>query len=205
MKLILLGGRPCSGKTTLACRLGELWNMDVIHLDEFARECIDFSTADNPNMYRWKEGGLIELLQKDPGELLNEYINTYEEMLPLLMNKLNTSSRKLAVIEGAMLLPAFIGKFKNSHDVKTCYLLTDDAFVNEKYHEREYVQDMLLKPGGRKAVDNLLERDSLFARYITDEVEKYALPVIFINSYDTMVSALTHLEKFWGLNLAKGQ
>jgi len=194
MKLFLLGGRPCSGKTTLAGKLGEKWNIDVIHLDEFARECIDKSTADHPNMHRWKAGNLIKLLQKDPAVLLNEYINTYVEMLPFLLRKIDASAKQAAILEGAMLLPGFIDAFKNKHVVNTCYLVTDDAFVREKYYGRDYVQDMLKKQGGINAVKSLLERDSLFAGYMSDEVEKYALPTISIKSNDSIELTLSRLE-----------
>ena len=37
MKLYLLGGRPCSGKTTLAYNLGNIHGIDVEYLDVFAQ------------------------------------------------------------------------------------------------------------------------------------------------------------------------
>lgn len=205
MKLFLLGGRPCSGKTTLADKLGEKLNIDVIHLDEFARDCIDNSTADHPNIHRWKECNLVELLEKEPANLLCDYINTYEEMLPFLLRKIDASAKQAAILEGAMLLPGLIDAFKNKHVIKTCYLQTDDAFVFEKYCRRDYVQDMIKKPEGKKAVDNLLGRDSLFAGYISDEIEKYALPKLFIHSNDTIELTLSHLEVILELSLLPGK
>jgi len=205
MKLFLLGGRPCSGKTTLAGKLGEKWNIDVIHLDEFARECIEKSTADHPNMHRWKAGNLVKLLRKDPAILMSEYIDTYTEMLPFLLGKIDASTTQVAILEGAMLLPGFIHAFKNKHVVKTCYLQTDDAFVFEKYYSRDYVQDMLTKTNGKKAVENLLGRDSLFGGYISDEVEKYALPMIPIKSNDSIELTLSRLEVILELSPLPGK
>lgn len=108
MKLFLIGGRPCSGKTTLAYKLGKKYNMDVTNLDEFTRECINNSTDENPNMYRWKNLNLNELLQKEPLELFCEYVRTYEEMLPSLLRAINKSKMNVSILEGSILLPKLV-------------------------------------------------------------------------------------------------
>ncbi len=199
MKLFLIGGRPCSGKTTLAKKLGEKWNTDVIHLDEFALKCIANSTTDNPNIYKWKNMDLLELFQEDPLVLFHEYLRTYEEMLPFLLNAINRSDNKISILEGTILLPEFINEFKKSHDVKICYLATDDAFVRGRYHSRAYAQEMLKNPYGKKAVNNLLRRDSIFSEYLNDEIAKHALPKIVIHEDDDIEIAQKSLELIFGL------
>ncbi|WP_425448519.1 hypothetical protein [Dethiothermospora halolimnae] len=52
MKLYLLGGRPCSGKTTFAYHLGEKFGIKVWYLDVFAYEHIEASTIETPSIYR---------------------------------------------------------------------------------------------------------------------------------------------------------
>lgn len=199
MKLLLIGGRPCSGKTTLANQLGEQHNIAVDHLDVFAQECIDHSSKDNPNIYSWKNMDLVEMFQKDPNELFREYVKTYEDMLPFLMNTIVMSDKKVSILEGSILLPKFIDKFKKSHEVKICYLVTNNDFVRERYYRRGYVQDMLKKPNGKKAVNNLLLRDSLFSEYVNDEIEKHALPKIVIYADADFEVALKSLGVILGI------
>jgi len=199
MKLFLLGGRPCSGKTTLAYKLSKKHNIDVNYLDEFTQECINKSTADNPNLYKWKSMNLIELLQKDPHELFYEYVKTYEEMRPSLLKIIDKSKTNALILEGSILLPKFIDDFKKDHEIRVCYLFTDDDFVKERYFRRDYVVDMLGDAKGNIAISNLLERDSFFSEYINNEIEKYALPKLVINANDDIELAINKLEAILGI------
>ncbi|MFO7656734.1 MAG: hypothetical protein R6W78_06670 [Bacteroidales bacterium] len=199
MKLFLIGGRPCSGKTTLSFKLGRKHNINVDCLDVFAQEFINQSTEDYPNMYNWKDTNLIEMLQKEPKEQYRDYIKTYEEMLPFLLKAIDVSEKKESILEGSILLPKFVEVFKKSHVVKICYLLTDDAFVRERYYSRDYVQNMLNKPKGKKALNNLLLRDSLFSGYINDEIKNFALPKIVIHADDDVETNLKRLEAALGM------
>jgi uridine kinase len=199
MKLFLIGGRPCSGKTTLASQLGKKFNINVNHLDFFAQECINNSTEQNTYLYRWKDSNLVELLQKNPVELFFDYVRTYEEMLPFLLKAIEMSEEKVSILEGTILLPKFIDELRKNHDVKICFLVTDDAFVRERYYSRGYVQDMLNNPNGNKAVENLLNRDSVFSGYIMDEIEKHAFPKIVIHEDDAPETTLKRLEVVLGI------
>jgi len=58
---------------------------------------------------------------------------------------------------------------------------------------------MLTKPNGEIAVANLLERDSIFANYLTNEIEKYSLPRIYIKSGNDIEEEMIVLEKILGL------
>ena len=199
MKLFIIGGRPCSGKTTLAYKLSKKYNIDVNHLDEFTQECINHATEENQYMYRWKNSNLIELLQKEPHVLFYEYVKTYEEMLHSLLKAFDHSKMKVSILEGSILLPKIINDFKKSHEIRVCYLVTDDDFVKERYFRRDYVVDMLGEPKGNIAIRNLLERDSIFSEYINNEIEKYALPKLVINTDDDIELVFNKLEAILGI------
>jgi len=199
MELYLLGGRPCSGKTTLSYYLGQKHKIEVRYLDVFAQKCIDESTIDTPNIYRWKDNDLVEVLQKNPSILFNEYIGFYEEIFPQLIDELDSIKDKKIILEGSIFLPKFIDVLKEKYDVNICYLVTYDDFVKEKYIKRDYVQDMLTKPNGEIAVANLLIRDSIFANYLSNEIEKYSLPRIDIKSGNDIEEEMSILEKILGL------
>lgn len=180
MELYILGGRPCSSKTTLSYYLGKQCKIDVFYLDTFAQSCVKNATALTHNIYRWKDRELVDLMQKEPHILFDEYLGFYEEMFPLLEEKLLSIDKDKLIIEASILLPKFIRRLKENFEVRVCYLLTTDVFVEKKYSKRDYVKDMITKPNGRVALDNLLRRDSIFAKYICDELKKYSYPKLDI-------------------------
>jgi len=200
MKLFLLGGRPCSGKTTLANRLGKKYHIEVYSLDEFVQDCINHSNEENILLYRWKSLNIIELLQDEPINLFNDYIRIYEIILPDLLQTINTSKRNALLLEGSILLPQFIDYFKKQHDVRVCYLDTHDDFVTEKYLEREYAFNMLKSKNGQIAIKHLLERDSIFAQFINNEIEKNAFTKLMIDADSDIESVLRKLEAILEFN-----
>lgn len=199
MKLFLLGGRPCSGKTTLAARFGQKYNIAVDYLDVFAQRCIDASSEDNPNIFRWKNRDLVDVFQKEPKDLFFEYINTYEEMLTYLFEHINGIKKDMVILEGSILLPKFLSQFKEKYEIEVCYLLTDDIFVGERYVKRDYVLEMLKKNTGKKALDNILERDAIFAKYLVEEIEAFNLPTINIDGNIPMEETMKMLEDVFKL------
>lgn len=199
MNLYLLGGRPCSGKTTTAYYLGEKHKLTVWYVDVFAQKYIDESTSQTPFTYEWKTTEMVNILQAKPEILFENYVKSYEEIFPLFLKDLEESGIDNLILEGSLLLPKFINTLKERFDTKVCYLISDDDFVKERYVQRDYVQDMLTKPQGELALKNLLKRDSIFAKYILSEIEKYSLPSLKLD-YDTDPNTeIAYLEKLFSL------
>lgn len=194
MELFVLGGRPCSGKTTLSYYLGKQCKIDVFYLDTFAQTCIKNATAITPNIYRWKDSDLVDLLQKEPHILFDEYISFYEEMFPFLEDKLLSINKNKLIVEASILLPKFIEKLKENFEIKVCYLITTDDFVKENYIKRDYVKNMMSKPNGGVALANLLLRDAIFAKYICDELEIFSYPKIDIIKGNDIAQTIKQLR-----------
>ncbi|WP_425448518.1 hypothetical protein [Dethiothermospora halolimnae] len=135
------------------------------------------------------------MLQKEPQILFNEYIELYEALFPLLIKELDTVEDEKIILEGSILLPKFIEKLKEKHDVEICYMITDDNFVNKKYIKRDYVQEMLTKLNGEIALKNLLARDQIFAKYILDELEKHPFIKIHMEADNGFEGYFIKLQK----------
>ena len=182
MKIYLLGGRPCSGKTTIAYELGQKYNMDVKYLDVYAQELIDNSTPKTPNIFSWKGISLTQAMNGSPEVLFDTYLNAYDEMTPFFLDMLSNLDSQKIILEGAILTPKFVSLLENQYETKVCFLLTDDDFVREKYIKRDYAQEMIRQVGGKQSLENLLKRDSIFAKYIVKELKKYNYPSLEIHN-----------------------
>ena len=182
MKIFLLGGRPCSGKTTIAYQLGQKYNIDVKYLDVYAQELIDNSTPKTPNIFSWKGISLTQAMNGSPEVLFDTYLKAYDEMIPFFLDMISKLESKKIILEGSILTPKFVSLLEKQYDTQVCYLLTDDNFVREQYIKRDYAQNMIKEVDGKQSLENLLERDSIFAKYIIKEIKKYNYPSLEIHN-----------------------
>ena len=182
MKIYLLGGRPCSGKTTIAYKLGQKYNIDVKYLDVYAQKLIDNSTPKTPNIFSWKGISLTQAMNGSPEVLFDTYLKAYDEMIPFFLDMISKLESKKIILEGSILTPKFVSLLEKQYDTQVCYLLTDDNFVREQYIKRDYAQDMIKELNGKQSLENLLQRDSIFAKYIIKEIKKYNYPSLEIHN-----------------------
>lgn len=182
MKIYLLGGRPCSGKTTIAYQLGQKYNIDVKYLDVYAQELIDNSTPKTPNIFSWKGISLTQAMNGSPEVLFDTYLKAYDEMIPFFLDMISKLESKKIILEGSILTPKFVSLLEKQYDTQVCYLLTNDNFVREQYIKRDYAQNMIKEVDGKQSLENLLERDSIFAKYIIKEIKKYNYPSLEIHN-----------------------
>ncbi len=166
MKLYIIGGRPCSGKTTIAHKLGLKSGLEVIYGDLFALAMVHTSDSTNQELLKWKNQALIDILQDDPNKLAIDYINFHKELNPLILKELLSKGNKDLILEGTNFLPEFVKELEKHFDVEVQYIKTSDDFVNEKYVTRDYVIELLKHDNGQNALLNLLERDRLYSKYM---------------------------------------
>lgn len=178
MKLYIIGGRPCSGKTTFAHRLGELTKYKVHYLDVFAWEQVEQSTSDQKQCYKWKTNEMVVILQENPEQLCEDYIAFYDEIFPALIPFLKNSNDEVLILESAMLLPKYIKQLQTQFACEVVYLKTSDEFVRDVYPLRDYAKGMITTKKGEIALENLLQRDSLFASKLYEEAAKLDYTII---------------------------
>ncbi len=197
MKLYVIAGRPCSGKTTLTARLSNVFNIEAMYLEVFCHEKTVSAKPDNEIMYKWKDFNLVKALDQEPNILFLEYLKYYDELFPMLLNHLKTLDKKSLVIEGAIILPKYIGELKKHFEVNYLYLELADEIVDLKYRLRNYAIDLAKTKEGEIALERLIKRDVLFAKYIKDECQKGNHKLISITSESEFERLFEVVKKDW--------
>ena len=200
MKLYVIAGRPCSGKTTFAYNIGNRNNIEVMYLDVFANEEAQKATTDKPELYKWKTMDLVDILQDNPKTLLKDYLSFYRELFPLFLDFLRNKTTKELIIESAMLLPQYVKLLEEEFDTKAVYLRSSDDFVKDVYPKRDYAIEMMKTKKGKTALKNLLERDSLFATKLYADAEKIGYTVMNIKNTHDFDVVFPEVEKFLGFS-----
>ena len=197
MKLYILGGRPCSGKTTYAYHLGKRNNVEVMYLDVFAHEQSQQASDIDSQLYKWKTVDMIDILQDDPKKLFNDYLLFYEELFPMFLDYIMNSDKESLIIESSMLLPKYVKLLEKEFEVQVTYLQTTDEFVRTTYPKRDYALEMLKSEKGEKALHNLLERDVIFSKYLYEQAIEYGYNIIKINRESEFENTFYEVEKYF--------
>lgn len=197
--LYLLGGRPCSGKSTFSLKLHEKTKYKYVNLDAFIDQLVEESTSLKPELYKWKTLDMIEILQDEPEILFQDYIKLYDESLNDVLTLINDDKHEHIILEGSFLLPKYISAFQKISKVIIVYIQTSDSFVNLSYPTRGYVQSMLKTAKGEIALNHLLERDRIFSSYITEQANINHFKIIEIKDQNDFDNAYQKLLNTFSL------
>lgn len=186
-KILLIGGSPCSGKSTLSEYLCSKYNFQYIKVDDYMGKHIDEADEkQHPILYKWKTTPWFELFSREVDVQLEEEINFYyEEWEFLKRDILNDDMGEDLIIEGCGLLPSLVTSLYNKSHI--FYMIPEEKFQIEKYSLRDWAFDILKEADDpKKAFDNWMNRDIRFAKYIKQEAESLYFPVFITDGRKTV-------------------
>ena len=162
MMLYMIGGSPCSGKSTIASLLARQYQLLHIKLDDLVDEMMSQASADSQP---------ICLLRQDrnPEEMADEEWRFYEEIFPYVKSYLIKNQDRPLLVEGAGLLPHLVKELEWPASSYLCLTPTAD-FQKKHYRQREWVSYVLEgTTNPEQAFENWMQRDILFAQMVRKE------------------------------------
>ena len=169
MVLYMIGGSPCSGKSTIASLLARQYQLLHIKLDDLVEEMMSQASADSQP---------ICLLRQDrnPEEMADEEWRFYEEIFPYVKSYLIKNQNRPLLVEGAGLLPHLVKKLECQASSYLCLTPTAD-FQKKHYIQREWVPYVLEgTTNPDQAFENWMQRDILFAQMVRKEAVLLGYP-----------------------------
>ena len=169
MMLYMIGGSPCSGKSTIASLLARQYQLLHIKLDDLVEEMMSQASADSQP---------ICLLRQDrnPEEMADEEWRFYEEIFPYVKSYLIKNQDRPLLVEGAGLLPHLVKELECPASSYLCLTPTAD-FQKKHYKQREWVPYVLEgTTNPEQAFENWMQRDILFAQMVRQEAMKLGYP-----------------------------
>ena len=167
--LYMIGGSPCSGKSTIASLLARQYQLLHIKLDDLVEEMMSQASADSQP---------ICLLRQDrnPEEMADEEWRFYEEIFPYVKSYLIKNQDRPLLVEGAGLLPHLVKELECPASSYLCLTPTAD-FQKKHYIQREWVPYVLEgTTNPEQAFENWMQRDILFAQMVRKEAMKLGYP-----------------------------
>lgn len=181
-RVLLIGGSPCAGKSTVSELICKKFNFQYIKVDDYMDKHIkEANEIDHPKISLWKTTPWHELFSREVETQFNEEVECYHETWHMLKRDiLEDANQGDLLVEGCGLLPKFIHTL--FEDATICYMVPEEAFQVEKYASRDWAYHLLKDAKDPKiAFDNWMARDMMFAKYIKDEAEKYNYPVFLVD------------------------
>ena len=169
MVLYMIGGSPCSGKSTIDSLLARQYQLLHIKLDDLIDEMMSQASADSQP---------ICLLRQDrnPEEMADEEWRFYEEIFPYVKSYLIKNQNRPLLVEGAGLLPHLVKELECPASSYLCLTPTAD-FQKKHYIQREWVPYVLEgTTNPKQAFENWMQRDILFAQMVLKEAVLLGYP-----------------------------
>ena len=198
--LYLIGGSPCSGKSTIAAHLAECYQLIQIKLDDLVEGFTQSARRDGAPISTLREKRTTDQIWlREPAAMVEEEWAFYEEIFPYLRQYLAENRDKPMILEGAGLLPHLI----KSLNMELSYLcLTPTADFQEKqYAKREWVPYVLQNSSHPQlAFDNWMKRDILFAKRCRKEAERLSYPQLLTDGSRRIEEMAEQVADIFGLS-----
>lgn len=202
--LYMIGGSPCSGKSTIASLLARQYQLLHIKLDDLVEEMMSQASADSQPICLLRQNRNPEQIwMRNPEEMADEEWRFYEEIFPYVKSYLIKNQDRPLLVEGAGLLPHLVKELECPASSYLCLTPTAD-FQKKHYIQREWVPYVLEgTTNPEQAFENWMQRDILFAQMVRQEAMKLGYPSLVTDgsqSEDQTVEEVARLLKLSNKN-----
>jgi hypothetical protein len=163
-----LGGSPCARKSSVAALLAARHGLTHLEADRGSEARLAQMLRRSLPMATELDGlGTCDRLARPPRWQAQREIEHYREEFPLLLAEINAyPADRPVLVEGAGLLPELLQAIGVPTD-RAIWLVPTPEFQLRYYSARDWVPDYLRQCADpRRAFDNWMQRDMLFARSI---------------------------------------
>lgn len=179
-KVYWLGGSTCAGKTTISKALSESYGFRVYHCDDYIGTHIERSNIqEHPNLNKITKASWNDILSMNVEEYLDWTTGSFCEEFGMILEDLDQlSDDKPILVEGINLLPGLLKEALIDTN-QAVWLVADDAFYKKHQMQRKEFFDRIKQCSNQEqALQNYINDDLAFGRYIINDAKKHDLKVI---------------------------
>ncbi len=179
----VLGGSPCSGKSTIAEMLVAKYGFVYYKADDHDPAHMQRCGPDKqPVMFKISTMSWDEIWSRSPSELLNDELAYYHERFPFILDDLcQLGLEKPVILEGAAFLPELVNQYP-LRCTNVIYMVPTMEFQLHHYQQRPWI-DAILKEcrDPQQAFDHWMKRDALFSQEVIHQAEASGFRVILVD------------------------
>jgi adenylate kinase family enzyme len=198
----IIGGSPCSGKSTIAEMLAAQQNLAFYKVDHHSIDHNQrFRPDRHPMMWQISKMSWSEIWSRPVSEQVADELVYYSELLEMILDDLPAySTSSSIIIEGAALLPELINGL-SVDPRKVVYLVPTLDFQIHHYRKRPWIHKILKdceKP--KQAFENWMMRDHHFGKEVIRQARLYRYPTLIVDGSEGIQEIFIKVSSVLGFN-----
>ncbi len=187
----ILGGAPCSGKSTLAQMLAERRGLAYYQVDDHQEEHLQRARPQTqPVMCEYRRRDWNNIWMRPAEALLSDLLAFDTERFPFILQDLaGHEADGSLLVEGAAVWPKFLDGFPlaRSHVI---FMVPTPEFQTAHYQQRPWIRPILEAcTDPRQAFEHWMKRDELFGAAVASQAATRGFTTIWVGG-DTSVDQL---------------
>lgn len=198
----VIGGSPCSGKSTIAEMLAVQHNLDFYQVDHHSIDHNQRCRPDrHPMMWRISKMSWSEIWSRPVSEQIADELVYYAELFEMILEDLLTYKPESSLIlEGAALLPGLIHELPVDPR-RVVYLVPALDFQVQHYSQRSWIHSILKDcEDPIKAFENWMMRDHRFGQEVIRQARLYQFPTIYVDGSEGILEIFEKVSSVLGFN-----
>jgi hypothetical protein len=198
--LYLIGGSPCSGKTTITNGIAEKYKLPTYRCDDAYFEHAKELTIDQPIFSRLVDATCEEIWMRPIPQQIDEELEIYREEFLFIIRDLKKLAASGSVIaEGAALLPSLVATLEISPN-RAIWIVPAEDFQRHHYGQRDWRHDVVKACSNpEQAWENWMARDAGFARQVAHDARDHEFALITVDGFASIATNLAIVERHFGL------
>jgi hypothetical protein len=196
----ILGGSPCSGKSTIAERLSSQYMLHYYKVDDHEQEHAKRCHPDrHPVMFRSLKMNWNMIWSRPVALQVQEEFMYYRERFDMILQDLAQYTGETPVLlEGAAFLPELISSYPvNPNHVM--YLVPTKAFQVHHYQQRPWIHHILEDcENPKRAFENWMMRDHLFGQEVLQQATVHEYQTIVVDGTQSLDEHYEHVRDSLG-------
>jgi adenylate kinase family enzyme len=197
----ILGGSPCSGKSTIAERLSCEFDLQYYKVDDHERDHAKRSNPSrHPTMYKYSTMNWNEIWMRPVTDQVQEEFEYYRERFEMIAQDLEKyEQEKTIILEGAAYLPELL-ELNEANPNHVIFLVPTKEFQLHYYSQRPWIKDVLKEcEDPEHAFANWMMRDHLFGQEILRQAKSRNYKTIVVDGRRNIDQQYQQVKEYFSL------
>ena len=196
----VLGGSPCSGKSTVAARLVAQYGLQSYKVDDYEQTHMARCTSGQPTMFRYATMRWDDIWMQPVAQQVGDEFAFYRERFTFILQDLaQMDPARPTLLEGAALLPALMRQC-GVDPARVLYMVPTASFQLHHYGQRPWIHDILAQcDDPAQAFANWMARDQQFGREVLRQARACGFPTMVVDGGRSLDVTTAGVASMFGL------